>query len=95
MLTGDVVDRVEPNAKLSDLHRVLPLATPLQVLYPLPVFILKLGIVVGQKGWTLEPGEVSVHQRLRSMVSAVKVETHGPCTSVVCILDDFLVVGAM
>ncbi len=90
LLTSDVIDGVESDAKLSNLHRVLFLATPLQVLNPLPVIVLKLSIVVGQKGGTLEPSKPLVHQRLSAMLSAVKVETYRPGTSIVCILDDFL-----
>ncbi len=85
-----MIHRVESDAKFPNFERVFFLPADLEALYPIPVSRLELSVIVGQKGGTLEPGEVSVHQRLRSVVSAVKVETHGPCTSVICILDDFL-----
>ncbi len=85
-----MIDRVESDAKLSDFEGVFFLPTELEALYALPVLLLEPSIVVGQKGGSLEPSKLWVHQRLSVMLSAVEVEMYRPGTSIVCILDDFL-----
>ena len=90
MRTCDVVNGVESNSKFSHFEGIFRLDTALQVLYPLPVFISELRIVVGQQCGSLEGGQRGMHQRRRSMLPAVDKELHRLCPSIIRILNNFL-----
>ena len=81
---------VEANAKFANFEGVLRLNTLLQILYALPVLIRKLGIVVGQESWSLDPGKRRLHQRVCSVLPVVQVKVDSSGTSVVGILNYFL-----
>lgn len=53
MLTCDVIDRVESNAKLPYFEWIIFLFTLLEVLYSFPVSRFELSIIVGQESWPL------------------------------------------
>ena len=90
VLTGDVVDGVEPNAEPSDFERVLRLVAQLQVLDPLPVLFLELGVVVSQQGGSLKPGNIGVHEGSLSVLAVVQIEANHSSPCVVRILNDLL-----
>ena len=91
--TGGVVDRVEPDAELSDFQRVLRLVAQLQVLDPFPVLFLELGVVVGQQSRSLKPGNIGVHEGSLSVLAVVQIEANHSSPCVVRILNDLLQSG--
>ena len=90
MLTCDVIDRVESNAKLPYFEWIIFLFTLLEVLYSFPVPRFELSIIVGQESWPLVFPQFFMYQKLCSVLPAVKIETHRPCTSIIRILNNFL-----
>ena len=85
-----MVNGVESNSKLSHFEGVFCLDAALQVLYALPVFISELRIVVGQQCGSLEGSQIGMHERRRSMLSAVDEELHRLGPSIIRILNNFL-----
>ena len=90
MLTCNVIYRVESNAKLPYFEWIIFLFTLLEVLYSFPVPRFELSIIVGQESWPLVFLQFFMYQKLCSVLPGVKIETHRPCTSIICILNDFL-----
>ena len=54
VLTCNVIDGVESDAKLPYFEGVIFLPTLLEVLYPHPVLTCERGIIVSQECWSLE-----------------------------------------
>ena len=90
MLTCDVIDRVESNAKFPYFEWITFLLTLLEVPYSFPVLRTELSVIVGQECWSLKFFKFFVHQWLRSMLPVVKIESHYCCISIIRILNDFL-----
>ena len=90
VLTCDVINRAESNAKLPYFEWIIFLLTLLEVLYPSPVLRFELSIIVGQESWALESLQSLVHQWLCSVLPTIKIETHCLCTSIIGILNNFL-----
>ena len=90
MWTCDVVNRVESNSKFPHFEGIFRLDAALQVLYTLPVLVVKLRIIVCQQRGSLEGGQRGIHERRRSMLPAVDEKLHRLCPSIVRILNNFL-----
>lgn len=90
VLTCDVINGIESNAKLSYFDRIVFLLTLLEILYPFPVLRCKLSVIVSKESWSLVVLQFFVYQWLFFVLPAVKIETHCSCTSIIGILNDFL-----
>ena len=85
-----MIDRAEPNSKLSCFEGVINLVTELQALNPLPVLVREGCIIHRQQSWPLTCTQVRMHKGLGTMSARINIELDRLCASIISILNQFL-----
>ena len=85
-----MINRIKPNTKAANFQRIFFLVTFHEIADALPVLRFERGIVVAVKCRALEASKIRRFQRCDSITSFIKKETNCSCSSIICILNQFL-----
>ena len=85
-----MINRIKPNAKATNFQRVLFLVTVHEIANAFPILFFERCIVVAVKSRALKTNKLRIYQRFLAKFSFIKKKANFSCTSIICILNQFL-----
>ena len=85
-----MINRIKPNAKATNFERIFFLVTVHEIANAFPILFFEHCIVVAVKSRALKASKLRMYQRFLAEGSFIKKKANLSCTSIICILNQFL-----